>query len=57
MDYNKLNNFLVNLKIDENAEHEKRKQQVIRDFNFNENQDTKNILNGENFNIQMKFRK
>ena len=35
MDYNKLNNYLENLKINENAEYEKRKTQIMnRDFNF-----------------------
>ena len=50
MDYDKLNNFLGNLKIDENAEFEKRKQQIMnRDFNFLKEDKPKKI-NYDTFN-------
>lgn len=50
MDYNKLNNFLENLKIDENAEFEKRKEQIInRDFNFLK-EDIPKKINYDTFN-------
>jgi hypothetical protein len=58
MDYNKLNSFLGNLKIDENAEYEKRKNQIMnRDFNFlNEEKSKKiNFDTFNNFNKQTRL--
>lgn len=58
MDYNKLNNYLENLKINENAEYEKRKTQIMnRDFNFvteNKNQNI-NYDTFNNFNQQTRL--